>query len=357
MDLKGGEDSVFRLNKKISKENLEEVTDCFAAELYKLPLFDLGSAGNEELMSILSPIYDDSVINQYIQSQFAESARVYIEKYQHIEHFTNLVSTAFQRIELCAQNELTILDIGSGAGNTIFPLLELCPHSRVIASDLSVEMLVSLKEGMKEFITDRDADHGCLLLQLNAEQLDFVEESFDLVIGGAILHHMVSPEKTLSGCARILKQGGYAIFFEPFEEGNIILRNVYNTILNDSRQGTLSSEVRTLFHALIVDYDARMVRDKSLPKFRGLDDKWFFNKRYFLDLSEKHGFSECIIYPLHSTERQFELQTEVYLRLGRGKTRDALPDWVWEIVRQYDQCFSEDTKKDLLIEGCLILKK
>lgn len=348
---------MFRLKKKISKEKFERVTDCFAAELYNLPLFDLGSAGNEKLKGILSPIYNDSVINQYIQSQFTEFAQVYIEKYQHIEHFTNLILTAFQKIKLRAQNELTILDIGSGAGNTIFPLLKLCPDSRVIASDLSVEMLVSLKEGMKKFITDQNTDHGCLLLQLNAEQLDFVEESFDLIIGGAILHHMVSPEKTLNGCARILKQGGYAIFFEPFEEGNIILRNAYNTILNDSRQGTLSSEVRSLFQALIVDYDARMVRDKSLPKFRNLDDKWLFNKKYFLDFSKKYGFSECIIYPLHSTERQFALQTETYLRLGRGKTRDALPNWAWEIIRQYDQCFSEDTKKELLIEGCLILKK
>ena len=345
------------LKKKIPKEKFERATDCFATELYNLPLFDLGSAGNEKLKGILSPLYDDSVIGNYLQSQFTKSAQVYIDKYQHLEHFTNLISTAFQKIQLCPQNELTILDIGSGAGNTIFPLLKICPDARVIASDLSVEMLVSLKEGMKRFIADQKRGYNCFLLQLNAEQLDFVDESFTLVMGGAILHHMISPEKTLNGCAKVLKQGGYAIFFEPFEEGNIILRNAYNVILNDSRQGALPPEVRSLFRSLIVDYDARMVRDKPLPRLNNLDDKWFFNKRCFLDLSREYGFSECIIYPLHATERQFELQTEVYLRLGGGKTRDALPNWAWEIIRQYDQCFSEDTKKELLIEGCLILKK
>jgi len=348
---------MFRLKKRTSKTKVEEVTDCFVSEIYERPLIDLGSTGNEQLNGILSPRYDDAVVGKYLQSQFTKSAQVYIDKYQHVEHFTNLISTAFRKIRFCAQGELTVLDIGSGAGNTIFPLLTMCPDARVIASDLSVEMLVSLKEGMQQFTIDQNTEYNCFLLQLNAEQLDFAEESFDLVMGGAILHHMVSPEKTLRGCAKVLKQGGYAIFFEPFEEGSIILRNAYNVILNDSREGTVSPEIKSLFQALIVDYDARMVRDKSLPRWGRLDDKWFFNKRFFTALSDQYGFSECIIYPLHKTERQFELQTEVYLRLGRGKTRDALPEWAWEIIRQYDQCFSEETKKDLLIEGCLILKK
>ena len=339
------------------KKKIKIVTDCIAAEIYKLPLFDLGSNGNDKLLGILSPIHDDTLVKKYVKSQFLKSAQGYFEKYQNIEYFKYLISTAFQRININPEDELIILDVGSGAGNTIFPLLTLCPNSHLIASDLSIEMLAILKKELKKFIIDQNMDRNCFLLQLNAEDLNFVEESFDLIIGGSILHHMISPGKTMSECARVLKKGGYAIFFEPFEEGNMILWCVYNTILNDSRKNTLSKDVIRFLRALIVEYDCRMVRHKSLNQLRRMDDKWFFNKRYFFDLAEEYKFSDCIIYPLHQTEHQFSNQTVSFLRLGKGMERDALPDWSWEIIQQFDQCFSEDAKKELLIEGCLILKK
>lgn len=348
---------MFNLERKSFKKKLVRTSDCFAAKIFKMPLFDLGKGGDAKLEGILTPIYDNSVINQYVQSQFTESAQVYLGKYENLEHFTRLLSTALRQVNLPAQNEMTILDIGSGGGNTIFPLLTLFPNSRLIASDLSVEMLVSLKKGLDKLISNQGGEERCLLMQLNAEELNFQENSFDLITGGAVLHHMISPEKTIQKCAGILKPGGFAIFFEPFEEGHIILRNIYNTILNDSRINTLIKEVKSLFQDLILDFDVRMVRDKSLPRFHCLDDKWLFNKNFFLELAERYEFSDCTIYPIHETEIQFSNQTKTNLLLGRGKDRSSLPDWAWNIIGQYDRCFTKDTKEELLIEGCVILKK
>lgn len=208
-------------------------------------------------------------------------------------------------------------------------------------------------------------------MELNAEELDFFPQTFDLVIGSAVLHHLLNPGLTIEGCARILKPGGHAIFFEPFENGNAILARIYHAVISrrvtilskvcrtisNRHGGDLPKDVRSYLTRFVHDSALRKGRDKSAPVFRKLDDKWCFTKRYFEGLSEKFGFSRCTIYSLHDTARQFEDQTEVNLRLGPGRTRDALPDWAWEIIRQFDSAFSEDLKADMLIEGCVILRR
>lgn len=49
---------------------------------------------------------------------------------------------------------------------------------------------------------------------MDANQLTFEDESFDVVYGGAILHHL-DIEKTLNHVYRVLKPGGYILFLEP----------------------------------------------------------------------------------------------------------------------------------------------
>lgn len=322
---------------------------------YNRPLRDLGATGGEVLKGIFSPLYNEAEINRYIHEQFREQAQTYAEKYTSIEYFHFLLSDAFSKIgwEIHHRSGLAILDIGSGAGNSSFPLLRLCPNSLVIASDLSLELLVLLKKALSE----QRLSHRCALLQLNAEELDFAHGTFDLVVGAAVLHHLLSPEKTLNGCARVLKRGGYAIFFEPFENGHAILNLIYRTILHHDQRDTLSLEAQGLLRSLAQDYEVQRGRDKSSPLIQQMDDKWLFTRRYFEEIADKAGFSDCVIYPLHATDHQFAKQIEVNLRLGIGKGQEALPQWAWEIIQQYDEFFSADLKSDLLIEGGVILRK
>ncbi len=47
-----------------------------------------------------------------------------------------------------------------------------------------------------------------------AERLDYPDESFDVIVGIDILHHVAIPQ-ALSECTRVLKPGGLAVFHEP----------------------------------------------------------------------------------------------------------------------------------------------
>ena len=322
--------------------------------LYRHPLFDLGDT-NPALRGIFSPLYDQETVERYVHTLFQENAQDYAERYTDTAYFLRLLSDAFTRIELRRGNGvlLQILDIGSGAGNSIFPLLTLCPDALIIASDLSLDLLVLLKKALAE---TGQAD-SCALLQLNAEELDFIPESFDLVVGAAMLHHMLAPEKVVAGCARILKPGGSAIFFEPFEAGNAVLCLIYRAILEDSRNALLPAEVAQCLQSHINECQIRRGRDKTSTVFQHIEDKWLFTQRYIVDVARQYGFASVETYPLHALERPFTRQTEVHLRLAIGREPDALPPWAWELIQTYEQHFSEDLKGDLLIEGGIILKK
>jgi SAM-dependent methyltransferase len=51
-------------------------------------------------------------------------------------------------------------------------------------------------------------------LVMDAEQMDFSDDSFDVVFGSSILHHL-DLERSLAEIARVARAGGTAIFLEP----------------------------------------------------------------------------------------------------------------------------------------------
>jgi hypothetical protein len=63
----------------------------------------------------------------------------------------------------------------------------------LVASDLSVPLLQAIRRKQVKEYGQRD----CRVLQLNADELVFQDAQFDLVVGGAILHHLLDPEKSI----------------------------------------------------------------------------------------------------------------------------------------------------------------
>lgn len=55
----------------------------------------------------------------------------------------------------------------------------------------------------------------------NAEAMDFPDDTFDLVFGSGILHHL-DFEKAMSELRRVLKPGGVALFTEPLGHNPVI---------------------------------------------------------------------------------------------------------------------------------------
>jgi ubiquinone/menaquinone biosynthesis C-methylase UbiE len=320
-----------------------------------IELIDLGKV-DPAWAGILSPVYEEKTIRKYVHEQFLEHADRYIDKYRSNEYAKWFLSLAQKHFSFDqTDHPLAILDLGSGAGNTFFPLLELYPTAYVIASDLSLPLLKALKQHQVQYYPD----YSCSVIQLNAEDIIFECNQFDLVVGQAILHHLFSPEITIRESYRVLKSQGVALFFEPFEIGNQIIALTVKHLLtlNEYYQEKIPGKIINFFKNLCWDFQLRKNTDKKNPIFQQIDDKWLFTKSYIERISKDAGFSDTIIYPLHPSLTFITDQIKTYLLLGLELEDTTLPQWARDHLHEIEEQFSPELRDELMTEGSIVLKK
>lgn len=109
------------------------------------------------------------------------------------------------------------LEIGAGTGYFSLNLMQEGAIERLVATDVSTGMLGSLAQtatalGLGERVQTKQAD---------AESLPFEDESFDLVLGHAVLHHIPHLDVAFSEFFRVLRPGGVIVFCgEPSRYGD-----------------------------------------------------------------------------------------------------------------------------------------
>ena len=109
------------------------------------------------------------------------------------------------------------LEIGAGTGYFSLNLMQAGLIERATATDISPGMLAALDENASLLgLEVRTA-------AADAETLPFPEESFDLVFGHAVLHHIPDLEQAFSEFARVLRPGGTLAFCgEPSRYGDFL---------------------------------------------------------------------------------------------------------------------------------------
>ncbi len=108
------------------------------------------------------------------------------------------------------------LEIGSGTGYFSLNLVQLGTIERLTATDISPGMLRRLSSTAEALgIAD------VATVATDAERLPFADESFDLVCGHAVLHHIPDLERAFSEFRRVLRPGGAIAFAgEPSRYGD-----------------------------------------------------------------------------------------------------------------------------------------
>jgi ubiquinone/menaquinone biosynthesis C-methylase UbiE len=322
-------------------------------EHFTKPLFDLGAASSDARLSgILSPLYDKKEVSQYMSDHYGSEAGVSSQTFDLTNYYEALMLEAVAQTPWAERmSEVRrVLEVGCGFGSATIPLLKIFPQANVVATELSLQMLMALKGNLK----DRSAGDRCRLMQLNAEQLDFEEKSFDLVVGAAVLHHLFHPETVLERSFLLLKPGGIAVFFEPFELGMNVVSLIYQTFLMNWRSRFLSRKVRDYIKNCVSTWQAMSRKPKNDPFFKGADDKWVFTRHFLEAHALRSGFERLLVYPLTKSERPFE---EMVTHHFSGNGMPAPTPWMLEIVKSFEDTFSLDAKRDLLTEGAIVLLK
>jgi ubiquinone/menaquinone biosynthesis C-methylase UbiE len=108
------------------------------------------------------------------------------------------------------------LEIGSGTGYFSLNLVQLGVIQRLTATDISPGMLARLAATAEELGLE-----GVTTVSTEAEHLPFEDESFDLVFGHAVLHHIPDLDRAFAEFRRVLRPGGLIAFAgEPSRYGD-----------------------------------------------------------------------------------------------------------------------------------------
>lgn len=160
-----------------------------------------------------------------------------------------------------------LLDLGCGAGeNSVYFAKKgaLC-----VATDYSpgmVEVALKLAE------TNGVKIEGCTA---NAMELEFPDNTFDIVYASNLLHHLPEPKIAIREMHRVLKPGGKACFWEPLKHNPVI--NVYRRMATKVR-----TEDETPLDINIVKFVNSLYSEVAYDTF-WLATLWIFLRFYLIE--------------------------------------------------------------------------
>ncbi len=134
-----------------------------------------------------------------------------------------------------------VLEIGCGAGRIAFELAEY--GGRVTGIDLSDVAIEAARTRARELGVE------AVFEAMDAEKTSLSDASFDIVYGGAILHHLAI-DNAYREIARLLAPGGYALFLEPLG---------YNPFINLYRR--LTPALRTPDEHPLLQHDLDLAQE------------------------------------------------------------------------------------------------
>jgi ubiquinone/menaquinone biosynthesis C-methylase UbiE len=107
------------------------------------------------------------------------------------------------------------LEIGAGTGYFTLNLMLAGVIREAVATDISTGMLAALSDSADSL------GLSVRTVRTEAERLPFPDESFDLVFGHAVLHHLPDLDASFAEFLRVLRPGGTVIFCgEPSRYGD-----------------------------------------------------------------------------------------------------------------------------------------
>jgi SAM-dependent methyltransferase len=321
------------------------------ATVFAEPLVDLG-AETRAFEDIYTPRSFHGATKVGVTAQFLDNAEQYHRSYFDTAYWDFLLGNA---LEAAGNPEVSrrIIDIGSGSGNSVIPLADRFPGAEIVATDISPQLLAILRD----FLRSRpDGGQRFGLVCVDAMAAQYRSAVADLTVGAAILHHILRPDCVLASCFHALAPGGWAIFFEPFEAGNTLLKFAYRRIVATASDVERATAGFAFIERMLADY-RRRERPSFDPIYRELDDKWMFTRTYFERIRDAQGWADLITYALNVSPTGLRDQATVHLRLGAGLTAEALPAWAWSVIDEADAAISADLREEMGQEAAILLRK
>jgi ubiquinone/menaquinone biosynthesis C-methylase UbiE len=155
-------------------------------------------------------------------------SRTYEEKFSisYDQRCIDYARDRFRKVVPAGAGFGRVLEVGAGTG---FFLINLALAGCLDAAELEA---TDISQGMLDVCRRNGAEHGLDITttQGDAEALPYDDDTFDLVMGHAFIHHLPVPGAALREMLRVLRPGGTLVIAgEPTELGDRISWVVKNT--------------------------------------------------------------------------------------------------------------------------------
>jgi tRNA (cmo5U34)-methyltransferase len=183
-----------------------------------------------------------------------------------------LITEASKRIVPNAEN---LLDIGCGGGNYSLMMLSKIPNLNCTLVDLSKPMLDKAYERVSQI-----TKNNVIALQGDIREVELNENYYDIILAGAVLHHLRDDkdwETTFEKIFKLLKPGGCLMISDLITQDTELLNDYTWERYGDYLEELSCKEYRQK----VLDYVAKEDSPRSM--------------NYQLDLMKKVGFSKVEI--------------------------------------------------------------
>lgn len=161
---------------------------------------------------------NEKSIKEHVQQQFGKNANKYVTSERHAKGDDLALLLSWLPVD----HTWHVLDIATGGGHVA---KQLSPHvQQVVATDLTRPMLVAAAEHLKQAQCN-----NVLFVVADAEQLPFLDSSFDAVTCRIAAHHFPNPHLFILEAARVLKPGGKFILIDNVAPSGEALHQFMNT--------------------------------------------------------------------------------------------------------------------------------
>ncbi|MFB8790487.1 MAG: class I SAM-dependent methyltransferase [Potamolinea sp.] len=172
------------------------------------------------------------------------------------------VNTAFaaRAIEIGPPSGL-ILDAGTGTARIPIILCQMRPQWQIIGIDLAQSML---QVGLAN-VTRANFQSQIKLEFVDAKQLPYPDEHFDMVVSNSLIHHLPNPLPFLQELKRVLKPNGAILLRDLIRpDSPEILNNIVENVAADcnSKQKQLFSD--SLYAAFTLEEVNELIKQASL---------------------------------------------------------------------------------------------
>ena len=188
-----------------------------------MALFDRKAERDEDLVSgtdaASRALSVAAVENDFVEGVYDKLAKVYDLIFGPTLHPARL--QAIQRMGITGADRVLEVGVGTGINLSLYPR-----DATVTGIDFSSSML----EKARERAARKDVPHSLRLLQMDAADLKFADDSFDIVYAPYLISVVPDPVKVAQEMRRVCRPGGRIVFLNHFLSPNLVLSRVERMI-------------------------------------------------------------------------------------------------------------------------------